>query len=334
MYHSVLSKDYLFQGLINVKIMFLKGNNIYRTEKYAFHGMSSLPELDLSHQMLSNIASCSFLGLKVLKTLNVSYNLRSTLNQNTFCGLQNLTVLDLRGNSIIYVHPLAFAVAMNLHTLESNTQGICCYTSIEKCSPQALQYGIWSIAMLIIIDNIAALCTFQSFKSGQSKKRMIHTFYQINLTLSDLSMGCYFLLAIFNAVYEGDFVQVASLWKRGLPCKLLAFVCFLSFQMTMYMTLILSLERFVALYLPMKISFNRFKFARLAVLIGWIRNAVIATLPIVTAYIHQTRFNNAMCIMMISFEQVHIGYVLTVVILNTIISLCNIFLYSAIIHLL
>ena len=280
--------------------------------------MSSLPEVDLSYQMLSDIASCSFLGLTVLRTLNVSYNLITSLNQNTLCGLHNLTVLDLRGNSMIYIDPLAFAVALNLHTLESSTQGICCYKSFEKCSPtidddfasctsilaeQALQYCVWLIAIFIIIDNIAALiCTFRSFKSEQSKNRMIHAFYQIHLTFSDLSMGCYFLLlAIFNAVYEGDFVQVASLWKRGLPCMSLAFISFLSFQMTMYMTLILALERFVALCLPMKTFFNRLKLARLVVLIGWIVSAVIVTFPVVTGYIHQTRFNNAMCIMMIDF---------------------------------
>ena len=65
---SVIQR-YFFQGLSSVKTMFLKGNNIYKTEKYGFHGMLSLPELDLSYQMLSNIESCSFVGLKVLKTL-------------------------------------------------------------------------------------------------------------------------------------------------------------------------------------------------------------------------------------------------------------------------
>ena len=342
--------EYFFQGLFNVKIILLKGNNICRIEKHAFHGMLSLPELDLSHQMLSNIASCSFFGLKVLKTLNVSYNLISTLNQNTLCGLHNLTVLDLTGNSIIIVHPSSFAVAMNLQILESSIQGICCYKSFEKCSPKivdyfasctsiladlALQYGVWSIAVLIIIGNIAALCTSLSLTSKQSKKRIIHALYQFNLTLSDLSMGCYFLLlALLNAVYEGDFVQVASLWKSGLPCKSLAFISFLSFQMTMYMTLILSLERCVALCMPMNTFLTRLRLARLVVLFGWILSAAIVAFPVVTAYFHQIQLNNAMCIMMVSFRQFHFSYGLTVIILNSIISLCNIFLCSSVIHLL
>ena len=85
----------------------------------------------------------------------------------------------------------------------------------------------------------------------------------------------------FNAVYEGDFVQVASVWKNGLPCKFLAFISMLSFHMAMYMTLILAAERLVALCLPMNTNFNRLKLARLVMLIGWILSAIIVTYPVV-----------------------------------------------------
>ena len=343
-------RQYYFQGLVNVKILSLKDNNIRRIERNAFHGLFLLPALDLSHQMLSDIAPCSFQDLKTLETLNLSYNLISVLNKNTLCGLLNLIVLDLRGNDINYVDPLSFAVVSNLQILTSNTQGICCYKDFQTCFPQfddvfascisilsenVLQISVWALAVLLIIDNLAALCTLILFKSEQSKKRMIHTFYQINLTLSDLIMGCYFLLlAIFNIVYEGDHVQVASLWKKGLPCKSLALISSFSFQLTMYMTLILSIERFVGLCLPMNIMFTRLRLARLVVLIGWILSAGIVTFPFVTAYIQQSQFNNALCIMMISFKQFDVVYVIAVIILNTATSLCNIFLYSAIIYLL
>ena len=341
--------QYYFQGLINVKVLSLKDNNIHRTERYAFYGLSSLPELDLSYQMLSEIAPCSFQGLNVLESLNLSYNLISTLSKNTLCGLPNLIDLDLRGNDINYVDPLSFTGVSNLQVLESNTQGICCYKDFQMCLPKfdddfasctsilskkVLQVFVWALAVLLIIDNLAALCTLILIKSEQSKKRMIYTFYKINLTLSDLIMGCYFLLlAIFNIVYEGDYVQVASLWKKGLPCKSLALISSFSFQMSMYMTLVISAERFVALCLPMKTTFTRLRLARLVVLIGWILSAGIVTFPFVTAYIQQIQFNNALCVMIISFEEFDFVYVLAVVILNTVISLFHMFLYSSIIYL-
>ena len=341
--------QYYFQGLINVKILSLKDNNIRRTESKAFHGLLSLPELDLAQQILSDIAPCSFQDLKVLETLNLSYNLISALNKNTLCGLPNLIRLDLRGNDISYVDPLSFTVVPNLQILNSDTQGICCYKNFQTCSPKfdddfascinilsekVLQIFVWALAVLLIIDNFAALCTLILFTSDQYKKRMIHNFYQINLTLSDLIMGCYFLLlAIFDIVY-GDYVHVGSFWKKGSPCKSLAFISSFSFQMTMYMTLILSIERFVGLCLPMNTMFTRLRLARLVVLIGWILSAGIVTFPFVTAYIQQSQFNNALCITMISFKQFDIVYVLAIIILNTAISLCNKLLYSAIIYLL
>ena len=304
--------QYYFQGLISVKILSLQDNNIYRTERYAFHGLFSLPELDLSHQMLSNIAPCSFKGLKVLKSLNLSYNLISALNKNTLCGLPNLILLDLKGNDIYFVDPLSFTVVSNLQILDSNTQGICCYKDFQQCSPKfdddfascisilsekALQVFVWGLAVFVIIDNLDALSTLILFKSDQSKKRMIHTFYQIHLTLSDLIMGCYFLLlAIFNIIYEGDYVQVASLWKKGLPCKSLAFISLFSFQMTMYMTLILSVERFIALGLPMNTMFSRLRLARLVILMGWILSAGIATFPFVLLLTFITLSSTMLCV--------------------------------------
>ena len=245
-------------------------------------------------------------------------------------------------------HPLSFTIVLNLQVLESSTPGLCCYKDFQRCSlkvdddfalcssilcEQALKHSVWSIAGFSLIENIAAICVFNSFKSYQSKKRVIHTFYQFHLTLSDLGMSCYFLfLAIFNAVYEGDFVQVASVWKTGLPCKFLAFISLLSFQMTMYMTIILAAERLVALCLPTKANFNSLKLAKLMVLNGWILSVIIVTFTVVTAPTHQTKFNNALCIMLISIEQFDFKYALTVVLLNTAFSLCNIVMYSCIIY--
>ena len=116
----------------------------------------------------------------------------SVLTQYTLCGLQDLTVLDLRENDLIYVHPLSFTIVMNLQVLESSMQGLCCYNDFQMCSPkfdddfasctnilgdQALKYSVWSIAVFLVIENIAALCVFRSFKSYKSKKRVIHAFY-------------------------------------------------------------------------------------------------------------------------------------------------------------
>ena len=157
----------------------------------------------------------------------------------------------------------------------------------------------------------------------------------MHLTLSDLSMGCYFLLvAIFNEVYEGNFVKVAHLWKSGLQCKVLSFLSLLSFQVTLYMVCVLSLERFIALCFPMKTFFSKLKLARLTILSGWVLSILIALYPVVITYINQTQLNNALCVILLSFKQLNLWYVLGVFIINTSVSLFNVVMYLSIIHVL
>ena len=166
-----------------------------------------------------------------------------------------------------------------------------------------------------------------------SKKNYILSINQLHLTFSDLIMGCYFLiLAIFNSVYEGDFVQVAHLWTTGLPCKSLAFLSLLSFQMTLYMTFILSLYRLFTFGPPMKTIFNRITTARLLILSGWILSVGIAVFPVVTSYFYNSRISNELCAVMLSVSQLEVGYALTVLMFNTMICLCNIIMAISIIR--
>ena len=344
---SVIPGDY-FQGLSNVKVICLNANNIYKTSAYAFSGLLSLVNLDLSYQMLSNIEPFSFHGLLVLRVLNISNNFITTIRQCMLRGLNNLTVLDLKGNDITYIDPLTFAVVLNRQLLESNVQGICCYVDFPKCSPKfegnfssctsiigvkTLQYVIWSVGIVSIIENVIALFALGLSSTAVSKKNYILSINQMHLTFSDLIMGCYFLiLALFNSVYEGGFVQVAHLGTTGLTCKSLAFLSLLSFQMTLYMTFILSLYRLFTFSQPMKTIFNRITTARLLILSGWIISVVIAVFPVVTSYFYNSRISNALCAVMLSVGQLEFGYALTVLIFNTMICLCNIIMAISIIR--
>ena len=342
--------QYFFQSLVVTMEVVFRDNNITRIEKYAFSGMASLPKLDLSSQMLSDIEPCSFHGLHSLVLLNVSNNLLTTVNEDTLCGLHELQILDLTQNDITNVDPSTFATLLNLNVLKSSIQGMCCYVDILSCSPsvtddfasctnilalRGLQHCVWFIALLSILENVSALVTFQFAKIDHSKKKMIHNLNQKHLALSDIIMGFYFLIvAIFNELYEGQFLQVAHFWKDSLQCKVLSLLSLVSFEMTLYMVFIMSLGRFIALCMPMKALFTKMKLARLIVITGWIISIAIAAFPVGTLYVNQRGLNNALCVMMLSSEHLNSWYVLIVLIINTAISPCEIILYLSIIHLL
>ena len=340
--------SYLFEGLVTVKELHLSDNEVKSIQSNAFSGMSSLPDLDLSNQMLSSIAPCSFHSLKSLWKLNITNNLISAINKNMMCGLHNLKIFDLRGNDINFVDTSAFVLVTNLQVLESNIPGMCCYVDIQHCSPkfkddisscsnilagQVLKYSVWVIAVLSIAENIFAFGFVAMLKKVNSKQKMVHNLHVMHLILSDLIMGFYFLaLSIFNEVYEGNFVTVAHIWKKGLHCKLLSALSMLSFQMSLYMALLLSLERFVALSLPLKGLFSSLKSARLILFVGWVINAAIAVLPVVIFHFNQRGLNNAVCVTMLAFEILNTWYLFTVLILNTFTAVINIIMNSCVIY--
>ena len=342
--------QFFFQSLVVTMEVVFRDNDITRIEKYAFSGMASLPKLDLSSQMLSDIEPCSFHGLHSLVLLNVSNNLLTTINQDTFCGLHELQILDLTQNDIINEDPSTFTTLLTLNMLKSSVQGMCCYVDILSCSPsfkddfasctnilalRGLQHSVWIIALLSILESLSALVTFQFAKIDHSKKKLIHNLNQKHLALSDIIMGFYFLIvAIFNELYEGQFLQVAHFWKDSLQCKVLSFLSLVSFEMTLYMVFIMSLGRFVALCKPTKAVFIKMKLARVIVITGWVLSIAIAAFPVVILYLNQGGLNNALCVMMLSFEHLSLWYVLIVPIINTAISLCEIILYLSIVHLL
>ena len=145
-------------------------------------------------------------------------------------------------------------------------------------------------------------------------------------------MGLYFLaLAVCNTLFNNNFVTVFNLWRKSVPCKLLSAISLLSFQMSHYMVLVLSVERFVAVCFPLKSVFTSIKTYRIILLLGWLLNSAIAFIPVVHIYMTDESINNAMCVMMFNIQHIPFSYVLVVTILNTVLVFGNISLSSALI---
>ena len=97
------------------------------------------------------------------------------------------------------------------------------------------------------------------------------------------------------------------------------------------MVLLLSVERFLAVCFPIKTILASLKLTQSLILSSWILCIVIATFPVMSLTIQSTSLNNALCVIMLSFEQLDFWYVLVVLILNTAVWFCNVGVYSAVI---
>ncbi|GBP63644.1 Protein artichoke [Eumeta japonica] len=131
----------IFDGLQNVDILDLSGQNLSAINNYAFFGCNKLTVLILANNKLINLQVNSMRLLSQLVTLDISKNklqnidfdksdLRvldsfiakdnviSHINNDTFSNLTNLQYLDLSNNAIINIEKYAFQSLLNLINLQ------------------------------------------------------------------------------------------------------------------------------------------------------------------------------------------------------------------------
>jgi hypothetical protein len=79
-----------FDGLTNLKVLFLWGNQLSSIESGGFDGLTNLEVLDLCGNQLSSIESGAFNGLTNLSELWLAENQISSVEPGDFSGLTNL----------------------------------------------------------------------------------------------------------------------------------------------------------------------------------------------------------------------------------------------------
>ena len=97
------------------------------------------------------------------------------------------------------------------------------------------------------------------------------------------------------------------------------------------MVLILAVESFIATCFPLKKIFISLHQARAMVACGWLVSLTIAILPVVELYLNSQGFNNSMCVLLLCFDRLSSWVIAVIYVINTIISIVNVFLYASII---
>ena len=329
----------------------LRHNNISLIPFNSFGGLSYLQDLVLSNNYLYKIMVCGFIGLYDLLYLNLSHNSLSIIDHGSICGVDNLKILDISHNHIYTVVNNVFN-AINLQQLTSSVNGLCCYVkSRVACQPIfvddfsscdnilnniGIRIIVWIIATFSMLENLAVFAVFQFMLSKKSSMRKyIHKLLNKQLIVSDCIMGLYFLaLSVYDIMFTGNFIAILENWKKSWHCKGLAFLSLLSFEMSLCMSLVLSVERVFAVCFPFKQMLRNINKARLLAVGCWLISALVAAAPVIMLYLKSRDFNNNLCIMLISFDQLPMWMILLLFIINTLVPLINVGLNSVIIKIL
>ena len=334
---------YTFDGLHNVRDLQLQNNIIHTIHTDSFTGLLALTRLDLSRLNIQSVHTCAVRGLQQLLYLDLSYNKTQQLIVGTLCSLDGLQALYLPNNNIIYVDAHVFSFTTHLQVLASNVTGLCCYADILDCSPKfddefascsnilhhgSIKYTIYTISIISIGFNSLAFCIIKLFFAEKTKKKIVSNMFRKHLLLSDAVMGIFFLvLSIFDTLYTGDFVMVGQLWRQSIYCRMLSYISMLSLEITLFMVLIIGVERFLAMCFPLKNIYISVKSAWIMIMLQWFAASIVSLTPVLNLYFKNLGLNNAMCVAILCINLLNPWIVVSIYVINTIVTVANLVMH-------
>ena len=221
-----------FIGLRSLLILNVTGCHVYKLFNRAFPTVTMLTFLDLSNASLFFIEEGSFCDLYSLTSLNINNNYIKVLTHDTFLCLDNLNYLHITSNSLESIDVREF-----LFNIYTNVQSLCCYLNQDKlciisgipmqrkqlsnyyCAPlidqqYKLQFLLLAAAIVVLLSNLIPM------KVHLIDKKKKGRIYLINLAISDLTIGIYFLLLLMNdLMLSGNHYAMHTYLDNGMLCS-------------------------------------------------------------------------------------------------------------------
>ena len=284
-----------FRGLGNARHVLLQNNPLAVIETSAFEGLINVTKLKLDKMEIRQLLGKTFYGLQNLRELNLSHNLISTITASTFEGLISLERLDISGNKIQQYSKESFS-DLRLMFLQSDHYKFCCLAKMSKnaCIPKpdefssctammkipALRISLWVIGFIATIGNVGVIVV--KFKRKQSRVTGAPYLLITSLACSDLMMGVYMIIiAAVDMQYAETYIEHDEVWRGSTLCKTCGVLATMSSEVSAFMLLILTLDRFLFIGFPMKNWRLKKKSCRILIIFAWLSSAVVSIVPLV-----------------------------------------------------
>ncbi|KAJ8027076.1 hypothetical protein HOLleu_32111 [Holothuria leucospilota] len=134
------------------------------------------------------------------------------------------------------------------------------------------------VSILATFGNLVVL--FARCLSKDDNK--VHSFFIINLAVSDFLMGAYlFIVAIHDVIYRGSYITYDLDWRSGWVCKMCGAFSLLSSEMSVFTLTVITADRYFCIVHPFR--FRNRQILPAAVLMGvlWLLGITLALLPLV-----------------------------------------------------
>lgn len=159
------------------------------------------------------------------------------------------------------------------------------YEGLSTCdgllSHFMLRLYIWLVGCFACIGNIAVF--LNNIKKSESKKNQVPSFLIANLAIADFSMANYLLIiAVSDRIYSNsDFAKESERWLRSVPCLLACFICCTASLMSVFMMLIISIDRYICLVYPFSQRKLKKKSASILVSSLWLVTIIFVGAPVI-----------------------------------------------------
>ena len=298
----------MFYGLHSLQHLYLQGNPLRRIGTQSFLGLNSMINLLLTQTGITMLDVLAFSGMKSLISLSLNNNSLTWINSSMFQDLSTLKTLDLQENPI-HSYEVDTLDALTLTELHTDEFKFCCYAkNVEICTPEGdafstcedllanliLRAAIWTLGIGALVGNLCVII-WRLFTQGKKPG----SFLIANLAISDMLMGIYLIIiAATDLQFQGKYILFADEWKESILCKTAGVISTLSSQMSVYMMLVITADRFISIVFPFSVKKISFKKALLLSLVGWVVFTILSIIPVLgLPYFGNNFIKNGVCLL-------------------------------------
>lgn len=144
-----------------------------------------------------------------------------------------------------------------------------------------LRTCIWLIGISALVGNVLVIA-WRTYKRRLDRENSVQMNFITNLAVADFLMGMYMIfIGSADAFFGKDYYLQAATWRNSFACKLSGFVAMVSSEASVFLLVLISLDRFICIVFP----FGKFRFrtrsSRIAICFAWLLAILLAIIPII-----------------------------------------------------
>ena len=146
---------------------------------------------------------------------------------------------------------------------------------------QVLKVFIWIIGLSALIGNLVVVI-WRCCQHNETPENKTHSFFVLNLAMSDLIMGVYMLIIASADLQFGDkYFRGAERWRSSAVCKIAGVLSVLSSEASVFFVTIISITCFIGIVFPFSRIQIRGKTSKIIACIIWVVSACLSIVPTV-----------------------------------------------------